>query len=150
MQETIELLIEYTEFFEQMEIKQAEKLGMLLTRELGKVESALLLEESMKKQMESMEKKRLQHFASQGLVGKHLKELVEESSGTERETLRKLQRRLEDAVSNIRFYNNKSNELAREELIRLRGTGMTQDNPAGIYSPQTLPPRKGQKLEKKA
>lgn len=150
MQETIQLLTEYTEFFEQMEIKQAEKLGMLLTKDLSKVESALLLEESMEKQMQSMEKKRLEHFSSRGLTGKHLKELIEESSGEERETLRDLQRRLEGAVGNIRYYNSKSNEFAREELIRLKGAGMTQDNPAGIYSPQTLPPRKGQKLEKKA
>ena len=75
---------------------------------------------------------------------------MEESSGEERETLRQLQRRLEDAIGNIRYYNSKSNELAKEELFRLRGDNLLQDNPSGIYSPQSLPPRKGQKLEKKA
>ena len=150
MEDTIQFLTEYTEFFEEIERKQAEKLGMLLTRELNKVESALLMEESMEKQIKNMEEKRQEHFASQGLVGKRLKELVEESSGEERETLRQLQRRLEDAIGNIRYYNSKSNELAKEELFRLRGDNLLQDNPSGIYSPQSLPPRKGQKLEKKA
>ena len=44
MEDTIQFLTEYTEFFEEIERKQAEKLGMLLTRELNKVESALLME----------------------------------------------------------------------------------------------------------
>ena len=110
MEDTIQFLTEYTEFFEEIERKQAEKLGMLLTRELNKVESALLMEESMEKQIKNMEEKRQEHFTSQGLVGKRLKELVEESSGEERETLRQLQRRLEDAIGNIRYYNSKSNE----------------------------------------
>ena len=137
MEDTIQFLTEYTEFFEEIERKQAEKLGMLLTRELNKVESALLMEESMEKQIKNMEEKRQEHFTSQGLVGKRLKELVEESSGEERETLRQLQRRLEDAIGNIRYYNSKSNELAKEELFRLRGDNLLKDNPSGIYSPQS-------------
>ena len=133
-----------------MEMKQAEKLGMILTKELNKIESALLLEESMEKQMRNLEKRRLDFFASHGLEGRSFRELVEESRGEERETLRQLQQRLEGAIGNIRYYNEKSNGLAREELIRLKGEGSFTDNPAGIYSPSSLPPRKGQKLEKKA
>ena len=137
MEDTIQFLTEYTEFFEEIERKQAEKLGMLLTRELNKVESALLMEESMEKQIKNMEEKRQEHFTSQGLVGKRLKERVEESSGEERETLRQLQRRLEDAIGNIRYYNSKSNELAKEELFRLRGDNLLKATPSGIYSPQS-------------
>lgn len=150
MDEIIEFLTEYTEFFEQMERKQAEKLGMILTRELNKIESALLLEESMEKQMRNLEKRRLEFFASHGLDGKTFRELVEGSRGEEREILRQLQERLEGAIGNIRYYNEKSNGLAKEELFRLKGEGSFADNPAGIYSPSSLPPRKGQKLEKKA
>ena len=64
MEDTIQFLTEYTEFFEEIERKQAEKLGMLLTRELNKVESALLMEESMEKQIKNMEEKRQEHFLS--------------------------------------------------------------------------------------
>ena len=76
MEEIIEFLTEYTEFFEQMEMKQAEKLGMILTKELNKIESALLLEESMEKQMRNLEKRRLDFFASPGLEGRSFRELV--------------------------------------------------------------------------
>lgn len=150
MREIIEFLKEYTEFFEQMETKEAEKLGMILTKELNKVESALLLEESIEKQMRNLEQRRLDYFATHGLEGKTFRQLVEESRGEDRETLRQLQQRLEGAIGNIRYYNEKSNALAKEELLRLRGEGGFMDNPAGIYSPSSLPPRKGQKLEKKA
>lgn len=149
MEDAIRLLTEYTESFGEIGREQAKKLGMLLTRELNKVGSTLLMGESMKRQIENMEGKRQEHFTSQGFVGKRLKELVKESSGKGREALRQSQRRLEDAIGNARYYNSESSKLTKGGLSRLREDNLLQDNPSGVYNPQSLPPCRGQRLERK-
>ena len=56
MEEIIDFLGEYAETLEAMEQKQIEKLGLLMTRELDKVEQTIMMQEAMdKKRGERME-----------------------------------------------------------------------------------------------
>ena len=48
----------YTETLEAMEQKQIEKLGLLMTRELDKVEQTIIMQQAMDKKLENMEQKR--------------------------------------------------------------------------------------------
>ena len=47
MEEIIDFLGEYAETLEAMEQKQIEKLGLLMTRELDKVEQTIMMQEAM-------------------------------------------------------------------------------------------------------
>jgi len=58
LEEIIRFLTEYTEALEAMEQKQVEKLGLLMTRELDKVEQTIMIQQAMDKKLESLEQKR--------------------------------------------------------------------------------------------
>ena len=58
MEEIIDFLGEYAETLEAMEQKQVEKLGLLMTRELDKVEQTIMIQQAMDKKLESLEQKR--------------------------------------------------------------------------------------------
>ena len=55
MEEIIDFLGEYAETLEAMEQKQVEKLGLLMTRELDKVEQTIMIQQAMDKKLESLE-----------------------------------------------------------------------------------------------
>ena len=47
MEELIRFLTEYTEMFEKMEQKQVEKLGLLMTKELDKIEESIMMQQAI-------------------------------------------------------------------------------------------------------
>lgn len=58
MEDIIDFLLEYTEALEAMEQKQVEKLGLLMTRELDKVEQTIMMQQAMDKKLENLEHRR--------------------------------------------------------------------------------------------
>ena len=141
MEELIRFLTEYTEMFEKMEQKQVEKLGLLMTKELDKIEESIMMQQAMDKQLQNMEQRRQELFERMGLTGKTLQEVAESCGGEERKQLTDLYRRLDGAIGNIRFYNEKA------ELEKMGLDGRMEGNPTGIYG-KTVGP-KGQRFEKK-
>ena len=107
MEELIRFLTEYTEMFEKMEQKQVEKLGLLMTKELDKIEESIMMQQAMDKQLQNMEQRRQELFEKAGLNGKTLQEVAELCGGEERKQLTDLYRRLDGAIGNIRFYNER-------------------------------------------
>ena len=67
MEEIIDFLGEYAETLEAMEQKQIEKLGLLMTRELDKVEQTIMMQEAMDKKLENMEQRRRSCLSPMGL-----------------------------------------------------------------------------------
>ena len=94
MEELIRFLTEYTEMFEKMEQKQVEKLGLLMTKELDKIEESIMMQQAMDKQLQNMEQRRQELFEKAGLNGKTLQEVAELCGGEERKQLTDLYRRL--------------------------------------------------------
>ena len=119
MEEIIRFLTEYTEMFEKMEQKQVEKLGLLMTKELDKIEESIMMQQAMDKQLQNMEQRRQELFGRMGLTGKTLQEVAESCGGEERKQLTDLYRRLDGAIGNIRFYNEKAESLAKSELEKM-------------------------------
>ena len=72
MEEIIRFLTEYTEMLEKMEQKQVEKLGLLMTKELDKIEESIMMQQAMDKQLQNMEQRRQELFERMGLTGKTL------------------------------------------------------------------------------
>lgn len=148
MEELLAFLTRYTEEFERMEQKQAEKLGLLMTKELDKIEQATMMQQAMEKQIESMEKKRVELFSALGFAGMGFQELAATAPQNLRIQFTDLYRRLDGAIGNIRYYNEKAQELAKTELDRMGIDTRFVGNPTGIYGGS--PVNKGQHLEKKA
>ena len=148
MEEIIRFLTEYTEMFEKMEQKQVEKLGLLMTRELDKVEQTIMIQQAMDKKLESLEQKRQELFAAHGLDGKTLKEIAESMDGVRQKELLELYRRIDGAIGNIQYYNKKAEMIAKSELERMGIDSRMMGNPTGIYGRPSI--QKGSKLEKKA
>lgn len=148
MEEIIRFLTEYTEALEAMEQKQVEKLGLLMTRELDKVEQTIMIQQAMDKKLESLEQKRQELFAAHGLDGKTLKEIAESMDGVRQKELLELYRRIDGAIGNIQYYNKKAETIAKSELERMGIDSRMMGNPTGIYGRPSI--QKGSKLEKKA
>ena len=148
MEEIIRFLTEYTEALEAMEQKQVEKLGLLMTRELDKVEQTIMIQQAMDKKLESLEQKRQELFAAHGLDGKTLKESAETMDGARQKELLELYRRIDGAIGNIQYYNKKAETIAKSELERMGIDSRMMGNPTGIYGRPSI--QKGSKLEKKA
>jgi len=148
LEEIIRFLTEYTEALEAMEQKQVEKLGLLMTRELDKVEQTIMIQQAMDKKLESLEQKRQELFAAHGLDGKTLKEIAESMDGVRQKELLELYRRIDGAIGNIQYYNKKAEMIAKSELERMGIDSRMMGNPTGIYGRPSI--QKGSKLEKKA
>lgn len=148
MEEIIDFLLEYTEALEAMEQKQVEKLGLLMTRELDKVEQTIMMQQAMDKKLENLEHRRQELFTAHGLDGRTLKQIADEAKDSERKELLELYRRIDGAIGNIQYYNKKAEVLAKSELERMGIDSRMVGNPTGIYGRPTV--QKGSKLEKKA
>ncbi len=147
MEELVHFLTEYTEFFERMEQKQVEKLGLLMTKELDKIEESIMMQQSMDKQLDNMEQRRRELFAKRGIDGKTLKEIADSQPAQERQRLMELYRRLDGSIANIRYYNEKAESLAKMELEKMGLDSRLISNPTGIYGKSVG--AKGQRLERK-
>ena len=77
MDQLLEFLREYTEFFEKMEQTQVEKLGLLMTKKLEKIEASIMMQQAMDKQLENLENRRRALFSSLGFGNSTLKEIAE-------------------------------------------------------------------------
>lgn len=148
MEDIIDFLLEYTETLEAMEQKQVEKLGLLMTRELDKVEQTIMMQQAMDKKLENLEHRRQELFTAHGLDGRTLKQIADEAKDSERKELLELYRRIDGAIGNIQYYNKKAEVLAKSELERMGIDSRMVGNPTGIYGRPTV--QKGSKLEKKA
>ena len=114
MEEIFVFLTEYTEFLEKMEVTQQEKLDLLLSGELKKIEQSIMVQQAMDKQLEIRNG---------------------EGSSSCRQDWQLLYDRLQKAIDNIRYYNKKSQDFARSELIKAGSDAGTVDPSSGVYHP---------------
>ena len=148
MEEIIDFLGEYAETLEAMEQKQIEKLGLLMTRELDKVEQTIMMQEAMDKKLENMEQRRRKLFVSYGIEGLLLRQVAADEGQQEGKRLLDLSRRMDGARGTIQYYNQKAEALAKSELEQMGIDSRYVGNPTGIYGRPAF--SKGSKLEKKA
>lgn len=136
MEQLIKFMKEYIDFFEQLEQKQQEKLERLSSKELNQIEETIVLQQAMDKQMKNMEQKRREMMESMGYAGCTFKELIDCADEEEKVTLISLYARLDSAVDNVKFINQKAVKMAQTELARMgiSTSGLT-GNPSGVYKP---------------
>ena len=149
MEEIIDFLGEYAETLEAMEQKQIEKLGVdHADEEVEGAEQTIMMQEAMDKKLENMEQRRRKLFVSYGIEGRTLKQIAEDAGPEQRKELMDLYRRMDGAIGNIQYYNQKAEALAKSELEQMGIDSRYVGNPTGIYGRPAF--SKGSKLEKKA
>ena len=145
MEEIFVFLTEYAEFLEKMEVTQQEKLDLLLSGDLKKIEQSIMVQQAMDKQLEIWNRPGCVFFQEHGVEGKTFRELIPlqpeagngEGSSSCRQDWQLLYDRLQKAIDNIRYYNKKITGFcplgADKNGIRCRDCGSVQRGlPSGL------------------
>lgn len=125
-EELIGFLQGYADFFEDIVKVEKDKLSALFSYELKRMEKSMAEQQAVEKQLQNMEKKReeMQEHAQVG--GKTFREIAEIATGQEKEKLRELFERIQQAMDEIKLYNGKSLEFVRSNLKTI-GSNYNQD-----------------------
>lgn len=134
-QEFLTFVEEYTQFLEHMTDDESEKLSALNSRDIGRIERSIATSQANAKQLENYEIKRISLQAKAGYDGLTFTQLVERADPLEQGWLRQLFSRFERSVTEIRFRNDKSMAVARDNMLAidpeavLPGAGVKAQNP---------------------
>lgn len=135
MDRLLEFLKQYVEFFHVMEEKQKEKLESLISGKLEQIEAGIAMQQAINKQMENMERERVELFASLGYGNLTFKEIIDKASDEYKGELQEIYHELEASIGNIKYINQKCMKIADTELKK---TGAVRENvnTGQGYSPQ--------------
>lgn len=117
-QELLDFLEEYRSFFQQMEQSERDKLEALVSNELPRIEHAISIAQANTKRLENLEQRRAQLQERAGLADLTFSQLTEQLP-EHRRTLTELFGRIQACVEEIKFYNTKSMEVAKTNLMRI-------------------------------
>ncbi len=125
----------YASFLEEMAAQTQERYGALVSFNGERVTKAMSGLQSHIMQLRNMEAKRIELQERAGYGGLTFSELMGRRPEEEREALRALFRRIEMAVGNIKFLNEKSLDFAKEGLASVKiGDGAVTEG-KNLYAP---------------
>lgn len=134
-QDFLTFVEEYTQFLEHMTVDESEKLSALGSRDLERIERSIAVSQANAKRLENYELKRIDQQARAGYGGLTFPQLVEKADPAEQGRLRQLFGRFERSVKEIRFRNDKSMAVAKDNMMSvdpeavLPGAGAKAQNP---------------------
>lgn len=108
---------EYTDFLGRMRQDEADKLEAVASRELEKIEHSIAVSQANAKRLDNYETRRVATQDAAGFGGFTFRQLIAKAPGAEQDALWDLFSRFERNVSEIRFYNEKSMSIARDNMI---------------------------------
>lgn len=118
-QEFCNFIKQYVLFFDEMAEQQKKQLAAVMSAELAQVEqSASSLQASLKK-LDNLEQKRMTLQKAAGYDKMTFKEIIASLPDEEKEEYSRLFEALETKISEVNFYNSKSQEKVRTDLIRM-------------------------------
>lgn len=136
-QDYFTFLEEYTQFLERMTEDESEKLAALSSRDLPRIEQSITVSQANAKRLENYELKRVEIQDKAGYGGCTFAQLLERTDPFEQDWLRQVFDRFERSVSEIRFRNDKSMAVARDNMLAI--------NPDAVLpGPGTKPGAKAQ------
>lgn len=133
-EEFVSFMTGYTAFLGRMRADESEKLNALTSRELQRIEHSIAVSQANAKQLENYEARRMTLQASAGYEGMTFRQLIASVPEDERDALWKLFSQFESNVAEIRFFNDKSMAVARDNMMEidpaavLPGQGGTRPN----------------------
>lgn len=109
-------LEEYAAFFEAILVTEKEKLQILMHGDLKEIEKSIAVQQANEKKIQNMEKKRTEMQKEAGFDGLTLKQIIENFEGVEKQNLENLFTRIDQALSDIKFFNKKGIEVVQTNL----------------------------------
>lgn len=125
----------YASFLEEMGAQAQERYGALVSFNGERMTKAMSGLQSHIMQLKNMEAKRIELQERAGYGGLTFSELVERRPAEEREALRMLLRRIEMAVGNVKFLNERSLDFAREGLASVKMDDGAITEGKNLYAP---------------
>lgn len=113
----VAFMVEYTAFLGQMRNDESDKLAALSSGELPRIERSIATSQANAKKLENFEAKRFKLQAAAGYEGQSFRQLIASIPAEEQERLWQLFTRFEKNVSEIKFFNDKSMAIARDNMV---------------------------------
>lgn len=117
--ELMEFLGRYCAALSQMAEGEKEKLHALTSNSLPRVEHAISLAQANSMQIENLEKQRIALMTGFGCGNYNHRELLGAVQPERREALLGVIRQFEEHIETVRFYNSRSMDVARDNLMRV-------------------------------
>lgn len=118
----------YTSFLQRMCEDEKKKLEALSSNELTRIEQSISVSQANAKQLENYEVKRVLLQKQAGFDGLSFRQLIAAAPEEEQSNLWKLFTGFEGKVAEIRFYNDKSMAVARDNMVKM--------DPGGLFNSQ--------------
>lgn len=118
-EEFVSFMVEYTTFMGRMRADEHEKLAALSSGALARIENSIAVSQANAKQLENYEIRRIALQAAAGYGELSFRELIEVAPPEEQDNLWQLLTRFEGHVAEIRFFNDKSMAVARDNMIEI-------------------------------
>ena len=109
----------YTDFLDKMLQDEGEKLKAIQSRELARIEHSITVSQANAKQLDNYEQRRMDLQREAGFGGLTFRQLIARAPEDEKGVLQTLYARFEQAVQEIKFNNDKSMAVARDNLLEL-------------------------------
>jgi len=113
-QKLVHFFDEYTSFYESMVNEENNKLKILLSNDLKSIEENILVQQVNAKRMENMENRRIALFESMKLSQYSFRQIIELME--DKTILQAYYSRIDHAIQQIKYMNQKSMELIRLNL----------------------------------
>ena len=110
---------EYTGFLERMLADEKAKLLALQSKDLPKIEHSIAASQANAKQLENYEIKRVAMQAKSGYEGLSFRQIIETYPKDDQSDFWQLYNRFERHVGDIRFHNDKSMAVARDNMLAI-------------------------------
>lgn len=110
---------EYTAFLGRMRRDESIKLSALASKELRKIEHSISVSQANAKQLENFEAQRIALQASAGYEGMSFRQVITNAPKEKQSELWDIFTAFESHVAEIRFYNDKSMAVARDNMLDL-------------------------------
>ncbi|MDL2252741.1 hypothetical protein LJC49_01530 [Ruminococcaceae bacterium OttesenSCG-928-I18] len=133
---------EYTGFLESMLADEKGKLLALQSRDLSKIEHSIAVSQANAKQLENYEVKRVSMQAKAGYGSLSFRQIIESFPKEIQSPFWQLYDRFERSVGEIRFHNDKSMAVARDNMLALDPSAVLPGAGAGSGEGQSTNPYK--------
>jgi hypothetical protein len=109
----------YAEFFEHMVLTEREKLDSLLSNDLGRINHSISVQQATKKELENLERKRMELQKNAGFGQMSFEEIIAGSPKEDGQVLEKLSSRIKGSIDEIKFLNGKSMGVVEDKIRSL-------------------------------
>ncbi len=131
-------LLEYIDFYAQIESQSRERLEVLTGYSLAGLEQSIANDQSAIMRAEQMEKRRIELQQAAGYGTLSLREIIDTAEGDDKKELDRIYSKLNELLGNIRFYNARCSKVIEKNIYRIEKATTTQAKQAEVPGQQEL------------